>query len=258
MNDVRELLERAAEGAGRPAVSTGAVYARAARIRLRRRAAGAVAVLAVVAAGGAALPGLTGPAATEQTSVAAVPVSDSGRQGKAESLTALLPRGVGDVTRVSLLTLTKNATPEQAEKTYAGPLDGEYLIRKDGGTGYLLLRYMKGSAVAERSGGTGLDDVCAARSGEPAFTDCAREELPDGSILTTWSDSMAYAGQDGTPEWGPERVGRLELGDGSLLVVRASSGYLGDRSQGPLLTGPPLDQEQLRTLIQRPELLPHG
>lgn len=56
MNDVRELLGRAVEGAGRPAFSAGAVYAKAARIRRRRRAAASAAVLAVVAAGAFALP----------------------------------------------------------------------------------------------------------------------------------------------------------------------------------------------------------
>ncbi|SCE62760.1 hypothetical protein GA0115261_114703, partial [Streptomyces sp. OspMP-M43] len=56
MNEVRELLDRAAEGAGQPAFSARAVYAKAARIRRRRRAAASAAVLAVVAAGAFALP----------------------------------------------------------------------------------------------------------------------------------------------------------------------------------------------------------
>ncbi|MFJ8860045.1 hypothetical protein ACIRD8_16610 [Streptomyces sp. NPDC102451] len=256
MNEVRALLERAAEDAGRPAVSTEGVYARASRIRFRRRAAVSVAALAVVAAGGAVLPGATGPAATDRSSVAAAPVGETGAAGKADRLTALLPKGVGSVEQVSLAVLIKDASPGEAKTTYTGPLDGEYMIRKDGGTGYLVLRYMGRGEVAKKFGGTKQPDLCETRGDEPSRADCVREKLPDGSTLTTWSDSMEYAGRDSTPEWGPERVGRLQLKDGSLLGMRASSGYLGDRSQGPLLTSPPLDQEQLRALMQRPELLP--
>ncbi|TXS18026.1 MULTISPECIES: hypothetical protein [unclassified Streptomyces] len=257
MNTVHQLLERAVESAGSPAVSTEAVHARAARVRFRRRAAVSVAALAVVATGAVTLPGVVGGEQHEQTSVAAAPpVARADGSGKADRLAALLPPDVGSVERVSLAVLIKGATPEQARTAYTGPLDGEYMVRKDGGTGYLVLSFMDHTAVSKKFGaGAGPDNLCETRGNEPPVTDCVREEQPDGSVLTTWSDSMDH-GYGGTPEWGREVVGRLVLKDGSMLAARSSTGYLGERSQGPLLKTPPVGQEELGTLLTRPGLLP--
>ncbi|GAA2975085.1 MULTISPECIES: hypothetical protein [Streptomyces] len=254
MNDVRELLARAARDAGRPAVSTGAVYARAARVRFRRRAGVAGAALAVVATGGVALPQLTDGTPTG-TSVAAAPVATASGGDKAGRLAALLPEAVGGVEQVSLAALIKGVPPEQAGETYVGPLDGQYLIREDGGAGYLTLSFMKPAQVERKFGGSLGGDLCATQGKEPPRTDCVRERLPDGGVLTTWRDAMAYGG---SPQWGPEITGRLVLKDGSLLAVRSSTGYLGPRSQGPLLRNPPLDRAQVRALMLRPELRPRG
>ncbi|MFD9503979.1 hypothetical protein [Streptomyces sp. NPDC060035] len=257
MNNVHELLERAAEGAGRPdvSVSTEAVYARAARVRFRRRATVAAAALTVLAAGAVTLPGFTDGTRTEQSSVASAPVGQTGRTGKAERLAALFPAGVGDIEQVSLAVLLKQETPAQARTEYVGPLDGQYAVRRDGGVGYLALLFMDRVRVAKKFSGSPMTDLCATRGQEPPRDDCLREELPDGSVLTIWSDSMDY-GDGGTPRWGPEFAGRLELKDGSLLAVRSSPGYTGDHSQGPLLKSPPLSREQVRTLLLSPEVLP--
>ncbi|MGW1812426.1 hypothetical protein ACWCQM_02425 [Streptomyces sp. NPDC002125] len=253
MNDVRDLLGRAADDAGHPGLTTEAVYDRAGRVRRRRRAAVSGAALAVVAAGVVALPGFTAGPGTEQTSVAA-PAEKSGTD-RAGRLTALLPSGVGTVEQVSLAVLIKNATPEQAEETYVGPLDGQYSVRRDGGVGFLTLSYMPRALVAKKYGADPAADLCVVRGNEPPRADCVREELPDGRILTIWHDSMDYS-DGGTPQWGPEFTARLALKDGSLLAARSSTGYEGDRSQGPLLDSPPLDRGQLRDLMLRPELLP--
>ncbi|MFF5894727.1 hypothetical protein ACFY8O_02255 [Streptomyces argenteolus] len=255
MSDVRELLERAAEGAGQPAVSTEAVYARAGRVRRGRRVAGSGVALAVVAAGAFVLPGFaTGPG-TERTSVAGAP-ERSGAGDRAERLTALLPEGVGSVEQVSLAVLIKNATPAQAKETYTGPLDGQYSVRRDGGVGFLTLSYLPRAQAARKLGGTDpFGDFCAVRGKEPPRSECVREELPDGGVLTIWRDAMDY-GDGGTPQWGPELTARLVLKDGSLLAARASTGYEGSRSQGPLLASTPLDRAQLRALLLRPELVP--
>ncbi|MFB8031189.1 MULTISPECIES: hypothetical protein [unclassified Streptomyces] len=258
MNDVHELLERAVESAGRSAGSTEAVYARAARVRTGRRAAVAAAALAVVVAGALSLTGAADGPRTEHTAVAAAPDGGTGAGGKAGRLAALLPPGVGGIEQVSLAVLLKGATEEQARTTYVGPLDGEYLVREGDGAGYLLLRFMERADVVKKLGGrTGRSDLCATRGTEPSVSDCVREELPDGSVLTTWSDSMEH-GDGGTPRWGRETAGRLVLKDGSVLAARSSSGYLGDRSQGPLLAEPPLGGKELRALLVRPELLPKG
>ncbi|MEU5655475.1 hypothetical protein ABZ802_07660 [Streptomyces sp. NPDC047737] len=257
MNDVRELLGRAAEGAGQPAVSTEAVYARAGRVRRGRRIAVSGAALAVVATGALVLPGFTAGQGEQRTQVAAA-LEKSGPQDRAERLIALLPDGVGSVEQVSLAVLIKNATPGQAKETYTGPLDGQYAVRRDGGVGFLTLAYMPRAQVVRKLAGTDPDDdLCVVRGKETLRSECVREELPDGRVLTIWRDTMDY-GDGGTPQWGPELTARLVLKDGSLLAARASTGYEGSRSQGPLLESTPLDREQLRTLLLRPELVPAG
>ncbi|MGC5529369.1 hypothetical protein [Streptomyces sp. SR-10] len=262
MNDVRELLGRAAEGAGKPAFSAGAVYAKAARIRRRRRAAASAAVLVVVAAGAFTLPRTGGEEDPARTSVASAGPSASPTDpapGRAERLAALLPGDVGEIEEVSLLALIKNATPEQARTTHLGPLDGQYAFRKDGGVGYLLLTLMDREALERKTGRAAdpAEDLCARIGQEPAREDCVREVLPDGRTLTTWRDSMDYAGDDSVG-WGPELVGRLAQSDGSQFLVRSSTGFEGTGTQGPLLSEPPLSRQQIKELLTGPAVLPKG
>ncbi|MFH9688029.1 hypothetical protein ACH4LE_17165 [Streptomyces sp. NPDC017413] len=264
MSDVRALLDRAAEGAGKPAFSAGAVYAKADRIRRRRRVAASTAVLAVVAAGAFALPRTGGDEDPAHTSVASagpsasptpsasVPASD-----KAERLASLLPADVGKIEEVSLAVLIKKATPEQAQTTYLGPLDGHYAFRRDGGVGYLLLTLEDREAVEKKMGRPAdLDeDLCVRVGQEPSRSDCEREVLPDGRVLTTWRDTMDVEGEDSV-DWGPELVGRLIHRDGSQFLVRSSTGFEGTGTQGPLLSEPPLSRQQLKQLLTGPEVLP--
>ncbi|MFV5996006.1 hypothetical protein ACNPQM_27195 [Streptomyces sp. NPDC056231] len=254
MSDVRELLGRAAEHAGQPVISTEGVYAKAARVRWRRRATVAAAAFAVVTAGAVAVPGLTAQPKEEQASVAAS-AEPAGSSGRAKKLVELLPKGVGSVEQVSLAVIIKHATPQQAKEHPVGPLDGQYAVRRDGGVGYLVIRAMSGEQVRKKFGGFApADDLCKPATG-PRPTGCVREELPDGRVLTIWSDSMDYG--DGTPKWGFELVGRLTLKDGGVLAVRDSTGFRADTSQGPLLKNTPLTRAQLRSLMLSPELLPN-
>ncbi|MER5275424.1 hypothetical protein ABT025_06660 [Streptomyces sp. NPDC002809] len=254
MNDVRELLGRAAEDAGQPVISTEVVYARAARVRRRRVAAVSAAAVCAVAAGAFVVPGLAAER-TPQTSSVAAPAKPAGNSARAANLIKLLPAGVGSVEQVSLAVILKQATPEQAKEHLFGPLDGQYSVRRDGGVGYLVIGLMDAKTVDRKLGPNPRDtDLCKNRTGEPPRTDCVSEKRPDGSELTIWSDSMDYG--DGTPQWGQELVGRLSLKDGGQLVMRASTGFEADTAQGPLLKTPPLTHAQLRTLMLRPELLP--
>ncbi|MET9662546.1 hypothetical protein [Streptomyces sp. NPDC006510] len=253
MNDVRELLGRAAEDAGQPEISTRAVYARAARVRLRRRGAVSAAALAVVAAGAVAAPGLASGLASEeppQESSVAAPVELVGNGGRAKQLAELLPKGVGKVEQVSLPVIINGDKDKREMDGLHGPLDGHFAVRKDGGVGYLVIGFLKG----EPAGGQGPgSDPCEPVAGQPGPEDCVNEELPDGSVLSTWSDSMNVSGK---PMWGRELVGRLVLKNGGVLAVRDSTGLRSERAQGPLLKNPPLTRAQLRTLLLSPELLP--
>lgn len=250
MSDVRELLGRAAEDAGSPVISTEAVCAKAARVRWRRRAAAVCAVAGDMFTG----PALFGEQ-SPKTSSAAAPGELPGRTGRAAKLAALLPGGVGPVQQVSLAVIIKQATPEQAKEHSYGPLDGQYAVRRDGGVGYLTVDVMSAKAVGRKLGGSPRgENPCKPGNGEPQRTDCVREELPDGRVLTIWSDAMGYG--DGTPQWGPELTARLNLKDGGLVAVRDSTGFEADTAPGPLLKTPPLTRAQPRTLMLSPELLP--
>ncbi|MEU6616901.1 hypothetical protein [Streptomyces parvus] len=260
MNDVRELLGRAVEGAGKPEFSAGAVYAEAARIRRRRRAAASAAVLAVVVAGAFTLPRAGGDEDPVHPSVASAGPSPSASAGdRAGRLAALLPPDVGEIEEVSLLALIKGATPEQALTARLGPLDGQYAIRKDGGVGYLVLTLEDRETVEQKTGRPADpdEDLCVRVGQEPSRTDCEREPLPDGRTLTTWRDTMDVGG-DASADWGPELAARLTQSDGSQFLVRSSTGFEGSGTQGPLLSEPPLTRQQLKKLLTGPEVLPKG
>lgn len=254
-DDVRNLLERAAADAGRPGLSTRAVYVGAARVRFRRRAAVSCAALAVVAAGAVALPQLDGDAATplERVSVAASATPGADKAGR---VAALLPAGVGRLEEVSFVVLIKHVKPSQDTRHFIGPLDGDYAVHRDGGVGYLSFETRSAKEIAAKSGDSvppADQDLCKVNGKEPRRADCVREVLPDGRTLTTWSDAMEYG--DGTPQWGPEIDGRLTLEDGSVLMLRSSTGFEAEGAQGPLLKTPPLTAAQVRDLLKRPELL---
>ncbi|QOV41722.1 hypothetical protein [Streptomyces chromofuscus] len=269
--EVRTLLGRAADEAGRPAVTTDAVYTKASHIRWRRRAVVSGAALAVVAAGLAIVPGTVGQESGE-ASVAA-PTELTGGSGQAKKLAKLLPPEVGKIEQVSWAVLLKQADAKHAEGRHVGPLDGEYAVRRDGGVGYLHIRIMTHEYIDAKTGGKGMpSDLCGPDGGR---IDCVREQLPDGRVLTIWrEDATARPGRvspstspggvsptvspvaTGYPTWGPELVGRLTLPDGRILAVRDSSGFQGKNKLGPLLKTTPLGREQLRDLMLRPELLP--
>ncbi|MEE1750888.1 MULTISPECIES: hypothetical protein [unclassified Streptomyces] len=245
-NDVHELLGRAADEAGQPATSTRAVYAGAARVRLRRRVGVSVAAVAVVAAGAVAVPSLAPKGDTQETAVAA-PVELVGNGGRAKELAKVLPEDVGEIDQVSLSVIRDGDTSEKEMPHLEGPLDGHFSVRKDGGVGYLVIGYMD-------TGNPGAaDDPCKPVQGQPGLADCVNEEFPDGRVLTTWSDPMDYGV---TPQWGKELTGRVTFKDGGVLAVRDSTGFKGERAQGPLLKTPPLTRAQLRALLLSPELLP--
>ncbi|MFJ7625394.1 hypothetical protein ACIQZN_02745 [Streptomyces sp. NPDC097595] len=255
MNDVRELLGRAADDAGRPVISTEAVYAKAGRVRRQRRAAVSATAVCAVAAGAFLVPQLTSSPATPQTSSVASSAKAPAATERDARLAALLPEGVGTVEEVSFADIIKHASPLPPEPPRTGPLDGQYAVRRDGGVGYLTIDVMDAKAVAKKlGGGSPVVNLCKPTNGEPAPDNCVREELSGGRVLTIWSDEMNYG--DGTPQWGPELAARLTLADGSLVGVRDSTGFEADVVQGPLLKSPPLTRAQLRELVLRPELLP--
>ncbi|MEV6746352.1 MULTISPECIES: hypothetical protein [unclassified Streptomyces] len=249
MNDVRELLGRAAEDAGQPEISTRAVYAGAARVRMRRRVTVSVAAAALVAGGAVAVPNLAPKGDTQETAVAA-PVELVGNGGRAKQLAKVLPKDVGEIDQVSLSVIRDGDTSERELPHLEGPLDGHFSVRKDGGVGYLVIGYMD----TGNPGSAGpADNPCEPAQGQPDLADCVNEQLPGGRVLTTWSDPMDYGV---TPQWGKELTGRVTFEDGGVLSVRDSTGFKGERAQGPLMKTPPLTRAQLRELLLSPELLP--
>ncbi|MFH8372455.1 hypothetical protein ACH4A7_02795 [Streptomyces cyaneofuscatus] len=263
MNNVHELLGRAADDAGTPALSTGTVYARAARIRRRRRALVSAAALTVVAAGALTVARAGERGDTAHSSVATTPrpsgspASSAPALTKVERLAALLPPDVGRIEEVLLLALTKGIPPEQAQGPLLGPLDGQYAFREDGGVGYLVLTYEDREAVVKKEGRPADPDadLCPEPGQEASRTECVREVLPDGRVLTLWNSAMPFRGGDDV-RWGPELTGRLVQRDGSQLLVRSSTGFESTGTQGPLLDEPPVSREQLKALLTGPEVLP--
>lgn len=254
MNDVRELLERAVEDAGPPAVSAEAVYAQAARVRWRRRAAlGTAALTVVVAAGAVAVPGIV--AGDGGASSVAAPAESGGSSAPARRLTELLPDDVGFVEQVDRSAILKaGLAPGRPERTL-GPLDGVYAVRRDRGVGYLAISVRSRVSAEAETGGSGRPgDPCVDGRGYRRL-DCVREELPDGRVLTTWHTPLAD-GEGGRPRWGEEFTGQLTLADGLALFARDSTGFEGAGALGPVMKTAPLTRGQFRDLLLQPELLP--
>ncbi|MGW1023008.1 hypothetical protein ACWD4J_04690 [Streptomyces sp. NPDC002577] len=243
-NDIaRELLGRAVDDVPVPAGrGSEAVFARAARLRWRRRAA-VTGVVAAAAAGGVlgsgVLPG------GEPADVAASPTA--GRLGTdASGFEKLLPAGVGTVRQVSLGQMMKGTKkPFGAKKV--GPFDGEYTIARDGGVGFVTVHVNK--KVQD------LDpDPCTIGNVSPPVLKCTNEKVSGGTLLSIWQTPGEKGAQPGYS--GTQLEARVVFKDGTVLNIRDWTGFLGQGSPGPVLKTFPLTRAQLRELALEPELLP--
>ncbi|MFF3451463.1 hypothetical protein ACFYXJ_30445 [Streptomyces sp. NPDC002667] len=249
---VRELLGRAVDEVRMPG-SQGAetVFAKASRVRRRRRTAATGAVAAAVAAGLAFGPGVlsgTGHGA----SVASTPTAGE-YTTKAGRFAKLLPAGTGRISEISLLRLFKQM-PNAPLPEPVGPYDGDYAVARPGGVGYISVGVVTASVIAAKTGGKGLGDPCkdAPKDGRVG---CTTQKLSDGALLAVWETPPADPALHPVPAGGRELDARLVLKGGGFLQVRASTGFQGKGRLGPLLTTLPLTRAQLSKLIQNPALL---
>lgn len=253
IDGVRDLLERAVADLGRPAVSTRAVYAEAARRRRRRRAVVTGAALLAVA-GAVVVPGLVSArtGGTAPAGTAAVQVRGTDRAGL---LARLLPPGAGTVEQADWSAPLRAGDPAHSAGRELGPLDGQYAVRREDGVGYLSLGLRSREDVALKSSAGGwADDRCASDALPAPRLDCVREQFPDGRVLTIWRVAPGPATVQ--PRWGTELAGSLTLTNGQVLLARDSTGFQGRGQLGPLLKSTPLTRTEFRALLLRPELLP--
>lgn len=245
-NDVvRELLWKAAATVPVPeSRGSEAVFARASRLRRRRRVAMTGAVAAAVATGvvlgSGGLPGRGGQGGRAGQNVAASLAAEENGFGK------LLPAGVGKVREVSLGQLLKGTKkPFWGKKV--GSYDGSYAVTRDGGTGFITVGAVKHAKDVER-------DPCGMPHETPRKENCTQEKVPGGGLLTIWRLPAQKATR---PVYsGPELHATLLLKDGRMLDVRDWTGFAGQGSLGPVLKSFPLTRAQLRALVLKPELLP--
>lgn len=227
MNDIKELLTRAAEDAGRPTVTTDAVYVGVAKARWRRAMALSGAVAVVVAVGVVAtVIGLPPVGGDRGPSVAALPPSRFGVGGaeQAEKLRKLLPGEIVRVEKVMHAPMRVNpeaeARPNRPPVRSVGPLDGQFLITEkiEGKNKFrgLSITVMDRAAITEDTGGKGLPENFCTAHGDRPLPHCAREELPNGQVLTTWRGTGAL--QMSKTPWTYNWHGRLTLPDGGLLL----------------------------------------
>ncbi|MEU2285505.1 hypothetical protein ABZ614_26835 [Streptomyces sp. NPDC013178] len=232
--DVRVLLGRAVDGVPAP-TSPGAdtVFARAARVRWRRRGLVTAAVVAVGAVGFGAgfLP--DGKA-----------VDTAAERSRAASFAELLPSGVGTVREVSLkerrTVLTFGPLPAKPTDRL-GPYDGDYTVSRDGGVGILRVRVVDHRPM----GGMPMDPCREVHAG----TICESETLPNGNVLH-------IQGFTGKSSWGRDIVATVYSRKGPVLYIEDNDGITGEGSPGPVLDSLPLTKKQLRELASNPELLP--
>ncbi|MGN9760542.1 hypothetical protein [Streptomyces sp. SD31] len=225
------LLGRALQGVPMPSgPGSDAVFARAARVRWRRRgvvAGVAAAVVAVSLAVTGVLPG-NGREATGVTGT--TPGS------RADRLAKLLPPGIGEIREV------EHVVGE-------GPYDGLYAVHKDGGVGYLNIQVLPGR---RQDWPVPVGDRCSSYTPGTAAT-CVPETLPNGDQRESTELARESRGYGNT--YGPKRSVRL-FTKGYLVMITANSGFEGKAAPGPRLDAPPLTADQLRDVVMSHELLP--
>ncbi|MFD8593788.1 hypothetical protein ACFV1L_02140 [Kitasatospora sp. NPDC059646] len=223
---IRQLLERALVEP--PAVADDRpLFARAARIRRRRRTGLGLAAAGLLLAG-AFLPAWGPP--DRRTA------ADRPERRQAERLRALLPAGTGAVERAA-------PVPGPA----GGPLDGVYWIRKDGRLG--VIRIETGTA-------TSASLSCTPELPAAATRTCTFQAVRRHEELTV--DQRPDPEGRSELAWGRSVDAVLLLPDGRALFVDAISGYRGSRAPGPAMDAPPLTADQVRDLARRPELAGGG
>ncbi|MEU6274663.1 hypothetical protein ABZ871_19960 [Streptomyces populi] len=251
MEYVRELLGRVVDDVRMPG-SRGSetVFAKASRVRWRRRTAATGVAAAAVAAGLVFGQGAldTGHGA----SVASAPTAGE-YTTKAGTFAKLLPPGTGKISEISLLRLFKQA-PKAKQPKFLGPYDGDYAVGRPDGVGYISVYLAPLSVIDGKTGGGGLRNPCqdAPKDGRVG---CATQKLSDGSLLGVWETPPTDPALHPVPAGGRELDAGLQLKDGRYLTVRASTGFQGKGQLGPLLKTPPLTRAQLTKLIQNPALL---
>lgn len=226
-----ELLGRALQGVPMPSgPGAEAVFARAARVRWRRRwvvTGVAAAVVAVSLTGTGVLPAN----GSEPTGLTDLPST-----ARADRLAKLLPPGIGTVR-------------EYLDIVGTGPYDGFYAVSGDGGVGYLNIQVLPGR---REDSPVPVGERCSSYVAGSAAT-CVPETLPNGDERE--STELAQESRSGGTTWGPKRSVRL-FTKGYMVMITAGSGLEGRHALGPRLDAPPLTADQLRAVVMSPELLP--
>ncbi|MEU4168448.1 hypothetical protein AB0F46_16435 [Streptomyces sp. NPDC026665] len=248
---VRDLLARAVDEIQVPmGRGSEAVFAKAARVRWRRRATATGAVAAATAAGLLLGPGV--PGAGHGASVANSPTA-ADRATKAGRFAKLLPPGTGRISEISLARVMKQSQSIALPKPL-GRYGGDYAVTRPEGVGYISVHIATRSETDTGAGGAGPENPCkdAAKDGR---IDCTTRKLSDGALLGVWETPAADSDLAPEPAGGREYDAVLRLTDGRSLTVRASTGFHGRGRLGPMLVNPPLTRAQLTELIRNPALL---
>lgn len=248
---VRGLLGRALDEVQVPGSrGSEAVFAKASRVRWRRRTTATGVVAAAVAAGLVFGPGVV--SSGHRARVASAPTAGE-YTTKAGRFAKLLPAGTGKISEISLVRLFKQQ-PKAKEPEPVGPYDGAYAVARPDGVGYIAVGVVPASVIAAKAGGAGLGAPCKDAPKDGSIG-CTTQKLPDGSILGVWETPPTDPALHPVPAGGREFDASLRLKDGRVVSVRASTGFQGKGQLGPLLKTPPLTRAQLTKLIQNPALL---
>ncbi|SEK52583.1 hypothetical protein [Streptacidiphilus jiangxiensis] len=262
---VRDLMDKALEGLRPPNEDiTDVVLAKATRRQHRRRAtalAGTSAGLALVAglavllphqaqgaAGVGAAAGATarpGPTSTTQAATPPRPAQDA-----AALVASLLPPGIGTVTKIKDLAPTPLPPGMKKPKNFAtSPLDGTYVITKDGRAAALIISSYDPKAVPAQSPFGPFD--AGACHDDPASWNCAVTTLPGGATLVEETEPPgawgAHAGTVNTA--GLSYPSRWTI---SVIAVGGTKGLRPGQTFGAPWGPPPLTRAQLAAFVESP------
>lgn len=169
----------------------------------------------------------------------------SSATGPAAFVTSLLPSGTGAVRRES-----DGASPSYTPN----PLSGRYLLTKNGKTAYLQITVVdmkvNGNQPRPTMEQERATNHCEDFGTVAPNTDCAKETLPDGSLLSTFSapGNQQEPGSDHVS--GPGYDAWIIYPNGNQVEIYASSGITGPGGLGPRYDQPPLTKDELASLVK--------
>ncbi|MCF2529931.1 hypothetical protein [Yinghuangia soli] len=180
----------------------------------------------------------SGTPSTSKTGTATKPSAPPPAKTALDTVKALLPTGIGEITK----------KVEEPDGPAAHPLTGRYLVTKNGKMGFVDI-YVKDPKVNPDAATMTLAEMRAYdhcdNSEGPRATDCRISDLPAGGLFKSWTQAGTRDTPNTTTKRGPSFSVLVAYADGRSIQMRSDAGFDNVPGYLPGMAQPPLTAEQL-------------